>query len=106
MNLEERVDELTAGWSLNKKRMFSGFGYMINDNLAFGTHKKDELIIRAGEDKAEQLLKQPGIRVFDMTGRPMKNWLMANEKAFKTDEDLLKLLKIGKDFAESLPPKK
>lgn len=78
---------------------------MINGNLAFGTHKKDQLIIRAGEEKAEELLRQPGIRVFDMTGKPMKNWFMATEEAFKTDGDLVKLLRTGKDFAESLPPK-
>jgi TfoX/Sxy family transcriptional regulator of competence genes len=105
MGLEKRIDELTAGWGVNKKRMFSGFGYMINGNLAFGTHKKDELIVRAGEEKSEQLLKQPGIQIFDMTGKPMKNWFMAGGPAIKNDDDLLKLLETGRDFAKSLPPK-
>jgi len=85
--------------------MFSGFGYMVNGNLAFGTHKQDQLIIRAGEDRAEEFLKRPGIRIFDMTGRPMKNWFMATEEAFKTDEELLDLLQTGYDFARSLPSK-
>ena len=105
MTLEERVDKLTADWGATKKKMFSGHGYMINGNLAFGTHKKDELIVRAGEEQASNLLKQPGIRVFDMTGRPMKNWFMASGDAIKTDDSLLKLLETGRDFAQSLPPK-
>jgi TfoX/Sxy family transcriptional regulator of competence genes len=105
MSLEERVDALSVQWNPTKKRMFSGYGYMINRNLAFGTHKQDQLILRAGEDKAEELLKRPGIRVFDMTGRPMKNWFMVTEEAFKTDDQLLNLLKTGYEFANSLPPK-
>jgi TfoX/Sxy family transcriptional regulator of competence genes len=105
MDLEDRIDELSAPWEPVKKKMFSGYGYMINGNLAFGTHKKNELIVRAGEEQAESLLKQPGVRVFDMTGRPMKNWFMASPEAFQTDEQLLALLQTGYDFAKSLPPK-
>ncbi|HSX18278.1 MAG TPA: TfoX/Sxy family protein [Candidatus Saccharimonadales bacterium] len=105
MTLEERIDELTANWGATKKKMFSGYGYMINGNLAFGTHKKDQLIVRAGEERASELLKQPGIRIFDMTGRPMKNWFIAEEPAYSTDKKLLELLETGRDFAKSLPPK-
>src|SRR5579859_1796744 len=105
MSLEERIDELTQGWDLVKKKMFSGYGYMAQGNLAFGTHKKEQLIIRAGEEKSAKLLKSPGIRVFDITGRPMKNWFMAEAKAFDTDEKLLELLKTGRDYAITLPTK-
>jgi TfoX/Sxy family transcriptional regulator of competence genes len=105
MSLEERVDALSVRWNPAKKRMFGGYGYMVNGNLAFGTHKQDQLIVRAGENKSEELLKRPGIRIFDMTGRPMKNWFMITEEAFKTDDQLLNLLKTGYDFAKSLPPK-
>jgi TfoX/Sxy family transcriptional regulator of competence genes len=103
MSLEDRVDNLSSHWQPVKKRMFSGFGYMVNGNLAFGIHKQDQLIVRAGEDKSSQLLKQPGIRVFDMTGRPMKNWFMAKGEAIDSDEKLKQLLQIGYEFAKSLP---
>ena len=105
MSLEERIDALTDSWQPVKKKMFTGYGYMINGNLAFGTHRADELIVRAGEDTAEELLKRSGIREFDMKGKPMKNWFMAGPAAYKTDEELLELLKTGRDFAQSLPPK-
>jgi hypothetical protein len=70
MSLEERVDALAKGWGTEKKKLFSGFGYMINGNLAFGTHKKDQLIVRAGEQKSIEILKRPGVKVFDLSGRP------------------------------------
>jgi TfoX/Sxy family transcriptional regulator of competence genes len=106
-SLEERIDQNIAGWpeKIVKKKMFSGFGYMLQGNLAFGTHKKDELIVRAGEEQSQALLKKPGIRVFDMTGRPMKNWFMADAEAISSDEKLEELLRTGRDFALSLPPK-
>lgn len=106
MTLEERIDSLTGGWQTTKKRMFSGYGYMVNGNLAFGTHNQDQLIVRAGEEKAEELLKKPGIRIFDITGRPMKNWFVAVSEAVKTDKELQGLLTSGYDFAKSLPPKR
>ncbi len=104
--LETSIDKLIDGWdmALNKKNMFGGIGYMINGNMAFGIHK-DELIVRANEQQGKTLLKAEGIRIFDMTGRPMKNWFMASGKAIEPDKNLGKLLKIGRDFALSLPPK-
>jgi TfoX/Sxy family transcriptional regulator of competence genes len=105
LNLEDRIDRLSSRWRPVKMKMFGGAAYMINGNLAFGTHKKDQLIVRAGEEQAIALLKQPGIREFDMTGRPMKNWFMATDAAFKTERQLMDLLKTGYDFAKSLPPK-
>jgi TfoX/Sxy family transcriptional regulator of competence genes len=64
-SLEKRIDRIIAGWpeEIVKKKMFSGLGYMLQGNLAFGTHKKDELIVRAGEEQSHELLRKPGIRV-------------------------------------------
>jgi len=102
-DLEGRIDKLTGDWELAKKKMFGGIGYLAGGNMAFGIHK-NELILRADGAVATELLKQKGIRVFDMTGRPMKNWLMVEPGALGGDK-LEDLLKIGYDFALSLPPK-
>ena len=104
--LEQRIDKFAAGWdiTLTKKKMFGGIGYLAGGNMCFGIHK-NELIIRADEAKAKKLLNKKGIRVFDMTGRPMKNWLMASPDAFDSDAKLLELLTAGRDFGLSLPPK-
>jgi TfoX/Sxy family transcriptional regulator of competence genes len=106
-SLEERIDQTISGWQTppTKKKMFGGAGYMVNGNLAFGTHKKTELIVRAGEEKSSELLKDPNIRVFDMTGKPMKNWFIAGPEATTDDIRLLQLLETGKQYALSLPPK-
>ncbi len=104
LKLEARIDRLTDSWELDKKKMFGGVGYKLGGNLACGIHK-DELIVRAAAEQVSELLKQPGIRNFDMGRGPMKGWLLAGGPAIKTDESLLKLLEISRDYASSLPPK-
>jgi TfoX/Sxy family transcriptional regulator of competence genes len=105
--LEQRIDEVVAGWGLElpKKKMFSGIGYFIDGNLAFGI-SKDDLIVRTTEEQGKAMLEWPGIRPFQMGARKaMKNWLFAGGEAIAEDKNLLKLLEISRDFALTLPPK-
>jgi hypothetical protein len=44
---------------------------MLNGNMCVGVHY-DQLIVRAGEHKAEALLRRDHVRRMDITGRPMK----------------------------------
>jgi len=104
-NLEDRIDKLAADWGVGKKKMFGGLGYFINGNMCFGIHK-DELIVRATEEQGAELLKKPGLHLFDvMKGRTMKTWFMAGGQAITDDKKLLELLKLSHDYALSLPPK-
>lgn len=103
--LEDRIDKMSKDWELTKKKMFGGVGYLKNGNMAFGTHKGSQMILRAPENRTEELLELTGVRVFDLTGRPMRNWFVASGEALESENDLQKLLKIGYDFALNLPPK-
>jgi TfoX/Sxy family transcriptional regulator of competence genes len=104
--LESRIDRLIDSWGvpLTKMKMFGGVGYLAHGNMAFGIHK-DGLVVRTTEEQGEELLRKPGVRVFDMTGRPMKNWFLTSREAIDTEESLLKLLELGRDRALTLPPK-
>lgn len=106
LGLEERIDQTTEQWEepLLKKKMFGGLGYLVYGNMCFGVHG-EELIIRATEEQGRLLMERHGIRVFDMTGRPMKGWFLAGHEATEEDEELADLLVIGRDFGLSLPPK-
>jgi TfoX/Sxy family transcriptional regulator of competence genes len=65
---------------LVEKKMFGGVAFLINGNMSVGVHR-DELIVRIDPDETESALKQPGTRVFDITGRPMKGWLLVGHPA-------------------------
>jgi hypothetical protein len=45
------------------------------------------------------------VKSFDLTGKPMKGWLLVEADGVKTDNQLSAWLKEGVEFALTLPPK-
>ena len=84
--------------------MFGGIAFMLSGNMAVGVNK-DDLMVRIDPDDHDEALAQPGVRVFDMTGRPMKGWILVAPEATEDDTDLQRWVEAGLDFAGSLPPK-
>jgi TfoX/Sxy family transcriptional regulator of competence genes len=89
---------------LEEKTMFGGVGFLVNGNMACGVHR-DSLILRLGTTACEAALKRPHVRVFDMTGRPMKGWITVSEGGYSTAKALGRWLDQSVDFARSLPRK-
>lgn len=87
-----------------EKKMFGGIGFLIHGNMSCGIHKEN-LIVRVDPEKHQKLLKKPHTRVFDITGRPMKGWLMVEPDGYKTAKQLSAWVKEGVEFALTLPAK-
>ena len=103
--LDRRIKEMVSGWEkTNEKKMFGGICHLLNGNMFCGVHK-EFLILRLGPDRAEDALKLPHVRPFDITGRPMKGWVMVAEDGFKSDKDLKNWLDQARRFVETLPMK-
>jgi TfoX/Sxy family transcriptional regulator of competence genes len=103
--LEQRIDALLGRIGpVIKKHMFGGIGYMTDDKMCFGIHK-DSLVLRTTVEKAEDLLKTGVARPFDITGRPMKGWVLISNDAVKTEDELLDYLNLGWAFALALESK-
>jgi len=103
--IERRIDALIADWrDLEKKMMFGGVCYLTGGNICFGIWH-DELIVRTDPATAGRFLARVHVRPFDVTGRPMKGWLMVSADAWPTDGDLGRWLALGRDFARTLPEK-
>ena len=92
----------TAG--LQEKRMFGGVAFMVGGNMAVGISGTD-LMVRIDPSESDAALTQPGVRVFDMTGRPMKGWLLVDSSVLAGDDDLAAWIDRGVAFARSLPAK-
>jgi hypothetical protein len=99
--IREEIGELPG---MVEKKMFGGIGFILQGNMACGVHK-DSLIVRLGLDDYEKALKKEHTRVFDMTGRAMRGWLLVDPPGVEDDDNLSAWLKVGVDFAASLPPK-
>jgi TfoX/Sxy family transcriptional regulator of competence genes len=103
--LAQRVRELFEEEpGFNEKKMFGGICFLMNGNMACGILNED-LIVRVGPDKYSELLKLPHVRQFDITGRPMKGWVMVSCEGYESDRDLARWVKQGLRYALSLPPK-
>lgn len=87
-----------------EKKMFGGIGFLVYGNMACGVHKEN-MIVRVNPDKHEKLLKKKHTRVFDITGRPMKGWLMVEPDGCKTAKQVSAWVKESLEFALTLPPK-
>lgn len=103
--LSERIELLSVNWpGFTVKRMFGGQGYLLHGNLAFGV-LKDQLIVRCGPARHAACLAREHVREFDITGRPMRGWVMIAADGLDDDRQLLEWLETGRDFAATLPAK-
>jgi TfoX/Sxy family transcriptional regulator of competence genes len=103
--IENRIKPIVSKWKdTEAKKMFGGVCHLLNGNMFCGVYK-DFLILRLGEKGADEALKLPTVREFDITGRPMKGGSMVDQKGFKSDEELETWLNQAKVFAETLPKK-
>jgi TfoX/Sxy family transcriptional regulator of competence genes len=89
---------------ITEKKMFGGIAFMVDGNMACGV-SKDNLMVRINPDATDAALAQPNVRQFDMTGRPMKGWVLVEPSGIETDNDLKRWIEQGVEFAQSLPPK-
>jgi TfoX/Sxy family transcriptional regulator of competence genes len=104
-SLASRVrDVLGDNPEVGEREMFGGIAFLLSGNMAVGV-SKDELMVRVDPDEYEDVLAQPGVRAFDMTGRPMRGWVLVAPEATAEQADLRRWVGTGVDFAATLPPK-
>jgi len=104
-DLDERIKKMVSRWKhTTNKKMFGGVCHLINGNMFCGVHK-DSLILRLGEKTSLEAMATNHVREFDITGKPMRGWIMVAEKGYKNDKDLRAWLDKAKTFAKTLPAK-
>jgi hypothetical protein len=97
-------DTLARKRGIEEKKMFGGIGFLLNGNLLVGVWK-NSLIVRLGPDEAEVALVEPHVKVFDITGRPMKGWVLVEPKGVEDDERLTGWIQRAVKFVGKLPAK-
>jgi hypothetical protein len=103
--LADRVRKLLAKRKgIAEKKMFGGLAFLLNGNMSVGLHG-GELIVRLDPEETDAALAKPHTRIFDITGRPMKGWILVKAAGLAGDA-LGGWVRTGVSYAESLPPKK
>lgn len=80
--------------NLTEKKMFGGIAFMINDKMCVGVDK-DSMMLRCDPAMTDELLTKKGARQFDLTGKPMKGWLLIDEEGTKNKKDFDFWIKIA-----------
>jgi TfoX/Sxy family transcriptional regulator of competence genes len=104
IKLAERIRAQLGGLPFVEKKMFGGIGFLIGGNMACGVYKED-LVVRVPREKHDALLKKPHVKPFDITGKPMKGWLLVEPGGCKSQKQLNAWVKEGVEFSGTLPPK-
>ena len=97
-------DDLASKRGIEEKKMFGGVGFLLHGNMLVGVWK-DSLIVRLGPHEGEEALLEPHVRAFDITGRPMKGWVLVGPEGVEEDDQLKSWIERATKFVETLPQK-
>ena len=89
---------------LTEKQIFGGIAFLVNGNMCCGVHG-EEMIVRLAAEETDKALSDPHTHLFDLTGRPMKGWILVKPKGLATDAALGKWVGVATSYVGSLPPK-
>ncbi len=89
---------------ITEKKMFGGLAFLLRGNMCVGVHKRD-LIVRLDPGDTDAALAKPHARIFDLTGRPMKGWIVVGAAGLEGDAALAQWVNQARAYAGSLPPK-
>ena len=102
--LAQRVrDQMTDAPGVSEKTMFGGLAFLTAGNMTVGVHGA-ELIARIDPETMDAALAEPGVRPFDMTGRPMRGWILVAGDGL-TDQELQRWIVRARGYVGTLPPK-
>jgi TfoX/Sxy family transcriptional regulator of competence genes len=83
--------------------MFGGLAFLLRGHMFAGI-VGSELMVRIGDEAAQQALELDHVREMDFTGRPMKNMIFV-QPAGLHGQALERWITAAADYARTLPPK-
>jgi TfoX/Sxy family transcriptional regulator of competence genes len=101
--LAERIRRgLARKKGIEEKQMFGGVGFLLNGNLLVGIWK-DSLCVRLGPEQAKEALLEPHVKKFDITGRPMKGWVLVASKGVEDAGQVKAWIQRAVKFVSKMP---
>jgi TfoX/Sxy family transcriptional regulator of competence genes len=105
-DLANRIRELVAAEpDVTEKKMFGGLAFLIAGNMSVAASGQGGLMLRCDPEQTGALLEKPHAKPFEMRGREMQGWLRVDDEGIRTKRQLEPWVRVGVDYARSLPPK-
>src|SRR6185436_5568631 len=103
-SLALRTRQALSRLGIAEKKMFGGVGFLLHGNMCVGIWK-NSLIVRIHPENYEDALKEEHVQEFDITGRPMKGWVLVEPDGIETDGQLNHWIERSLAFVSTLPAK-
>ena len=104
--LADRVRHTVAGMAdATEKKMFGGLAFLVGGNMAVAASGEGGLLLRADPAASADLCANPGVERAVMHGKAMDGWLRVSREAVELDDALDRWVRVGVDYASSLPAK-
>ena len=85
-----------------EKKMFGCVCFLLNGNMLVGVWN-DSLIARIGKDAYDAALQNEHVGEFEITGKPMKSWVMVEPDGIDSDHQLTRWIDQATQFVRTLP---
>src|SRR5262249_43813690 len=103
--LAERIRQrLARRKNVEEKKIFGGVVFFFSGNMLVGVWK-NSLIVRLGQDQQEEALRERHDREVEITGRPMRNWVLVEPEGVEGDGQLQDWIRRAVKFVGKLPAK-
>ena len=89
---------------VEEKKMFGGLCFLLHGNMLVGVWK-NSLIARIGQEQADEAMLEPHAKPMDITGKPMKGWIMVEPDGVVDDAEVKKWVQRAVKFVGNLPGK-
>jgi hypothetical protein len=104
-SLAARIRHLVArNRNVAERKMFGGMCFFLNGNICVGVWK-NSLIARLGPEQGADALLQPYVKEMDVTGKPMKGWVLVEPDGVENDVQLGMWIQRAVEFVGTLPKK-
>jgi hypothetical protein len=97
-------DALARRQGIEEKKMFGGVAFLLSGHMLVGVWK-ELLIARPGAAAYDDALREPHVREFDITGKPMKGWVLVEPEGVEDDDQLQDWIDRAIAFVRTLPSK-
>ena len=103
--LAARVNEiLSERPDIAERKMFGGLAFMLAGNMCCCVTDQG-LMVRVGPEGYAEALTLPHAGVMDLTGRPMRGWVLVQPAGLESRAGLTEWVSRGAAFATTLPAK-
>jgi hypothetical protein len=95
-------ERLAGRDGVTEKGMFGGLAFLVDGNLCVGVIR-ESLVARVGPERSPAALERPGVRPFDLTGKPMSGWVIVAPMGYPDPGALAGWVQESLEYVQTLP---